>query len=374
MGCINNIVQKSRRPHWRSLNLVRYLTWTIIFLLSAVHAAAQQDTFRIFLVGDAGEDAVTGTTLKNLGSQLLRYPNSAVIFLGDNSYKDALGGIIPFGFKGFDSSSLAQKKIRSQLSILDGYHGYVYFTPGNHDWWNKTRYTTGRPKLKMEQSFIEENLEKNATIKNPGNTFLPKEGRPGPDYVELNDHRIRVIFLDTYRLILPGFAKDQPDTALHENKFYDDLDTLLRDATLRRQRVVVIAHHPVYWTGPHQEKVKNDRLFSRIKASDINFPSYKAMSTRLRALLQHYPGIYYAAGHVHGLYYNFPADSIHYIISGAGSKIHRVSEKELKRYGPAGPGEVPMWNNKGFFEIDFMTGKENLFMYHNEGSQKLVLP
>ncbi|HMH34221.1 MAG TPA: hypothetical protein VK543_14385 [Puia sp.] len=96
-------------------------------MFSSIPSIAQQQSFKVFLVGDAGEDATTGETLKNLGKQLLANPNSVVIFLGDNCYKSDLWGIIPYGFKGFDSSKLTRKKIMSQLDILTNYKGHVFF-------------------------------------------------------------------------------------------------------------------------------------------------------------------------------------------------------------------------------------------------------
>ena len=93
-----------------------------------------QEPFKIFLVGDAGDHEESGETLINLHKELVKFPNSAVVFLGDNSYKDDLWGILAFGFKGFDSSKNTMEKIRSQLSLLDNYKGSAFFIPGNHDW------------------------------------------------------------------------------------------------------------------------------------------------------------------------------------------------------------------------------------------------
>src|SRR5450755_4178121 len=135
-----------------------------------------QNTFKIYLIGDAGDHKEAGETLKNIQKELIQNPNSAVIFLGDNSYKNIMWGIIPVGFKGFDSSRTTIEKVNSQLAMLENYKGYVYFIPGNHDWWNRTTYEKGRQKLAMEESFIEKNLKRNTSIANPDNVFLPKNG------------------------------------------------------------------------------------------------------------------------------------------------------------------------------------------------------
>ncbi|HLG33300.1 MAG TPA: metallophosphoesterase [Bacteroidia bacterium] len=107
----------------------------ILFLLLAGECFSQSLSFKVFLIGDAGDSKVTGETLDSLKSQLLANPNSAVIFLGDNSYRGGLWGILPSGFRGYDGSNGTQAKIKSQLNILDEYKGAAYFIPGNHDWW-----------------------------------------------------------------------------------------------------------------------------------------------------------------------------------------------------------------------------------------------
>lgn len=180
---------------------------TISILCLLINSLRAQDGFKIYMIGDAGDHEETEGTLKNLQKELIKNPKSAVIFMGDNSYKDILWGIIPFGFKGFDSTKNTIDKIRSQLDVLNQYQGSAYFIPGNHDWWNRTTYEKGRPKLAMEESFIEKNLMQHSSIANPGKVFLPENGNYGPDFVELNHQSIRLIFIDTYRIIQTGIKK-----------------------------------------------------------------------------------------------------------------------------------------------------------------------
>src|SRR5664279_4596196 len=132
---------------------LRLAFYTFCTLLLSVQWGFTQNSFKIFFVGDAGDHEESGETLVNLRKELLRNPNSAVVFLGDNCYKNILWGIIPFGYKGFDSTQNTIGKINSQLALLDHYQGSAFFTPGNHDWWNRMTYERGLPKLKMEESF-----------------------------------------------------------------------------------------------------------------------------------------------------------------------------------------------------------------------------
>jgi UDP-2,3-diacylglucosamine pyrophosphatase LpxH len=348
----------------------RYIQLLLFFLLFIGKANAQELPFKVFLVGDAGEVGDNKTTMNSLRQQLAGDAGGVVIFLGDNSYKNALGGLFPYGFKGFDSSTLTKNNILSQLDILKNYKGSVYFIPGNHDWWNLENYKVGKSKLKMEENFVEKNLKNNQSIVNPDNTFLPKDGNPGPDYVVVNHKTIRIIFIDTYRLIMQDFTKNPSGYQQTEKKFYDNLEQILEEAKQENQKVIVAAHHPVFYDGLDSETIRDPYILSRIKASSINFPSYKKMALHIRAILKKYPGLYYVSGHVHALQYTFPADGIHYIISGAGSKTLHVSESKIKKHIPNRDHEYSRWNTRGFFEIDFYQQSEKIFMYYEEGQKK----
>jgi UDP-2,3-diacylglucosamine pyrophosphatase LpxH len=353
----------------------RLFSWSflIFFLFFAQPASAQDHGFKVFLAGDAGEDDTTGETLKNLGIELIQYPNSAVVFLGDNCYKSDLWGIIPYGYKGFDGSKLTQRKVRSQLNILTNYKGYVFFVPGNHDWWNLTKLDKGLPALKKEESFIEANLSKNPTIANPGNTFLPRDGSPGPVCIDLDSGRLKLVLIDTYRLIITAFKKKEKDDFPIERIFYRQLDSVVKDAKARHQKLMVAGHHTLYAKGPNSKPLRNPYIFGRIKASNSSFPASSRMSGRIRHILKQYPGSYYVCGHVHSLQYFMPADSVHYIVSGAGSKISYVSPKTAGNNIP-GPGEeYLLWNVKGFFEVDFISPTEKIWLHYDNGSKLCII-
>jgi len=353
----------------RPLRLTIHTLWTLVLSLQIVSA---QNSFKIFLVGDAGDHEESGETLVNLRKELSASPNSAVVFLGDNCYKNILGGLIPFGYKGFDSSQSTIEKINSQLALVEHYQGSVFFIPGNHDWWNRLSYERGRPKLAMEEAYISKNLAENSGIANPGNTFLPKNGGYGPDYVELNHQTIRLIFIDTYRIVMTGIKKKK--IPQEELLFYDRLDSIIRAGFVLKQKIVIVAHHPVYSIGPLNKKFSHPYFFQRIKASYIQFPSYKTMTSKIASILYRYPGIYYASGHLHALQYFYTKDQVHYIISGAGSKENMLSEKEMIRYGKGpSPYDYLMWDTGGFFELEFDAGSTYTFLYYNNALLKCSL-
>lgn len=336
-----------------------------LFLLFSVHLLGQQPRFKLFLVGDAGEDELTGETLDSLKSKLHNNPNSAVVFLGDNSYKNIFFGLIP-SFKGFDSSRVAQRKMLSQLDILNGYKGSAYFVPGNHDWWNLTNFNRGKSKLKMEEGFIEANLKENSTIANPDATFFPKDGGPGPAVQLIDGGKVKLVFIDTDWLILLGFKSTPEANHDYALVFYHRLDSILTASEKEKQTTIIVAHHPVYSTGVVLAKpLKHPYLFKRIKQSFEQFPSYKAMADSIRSILEKHPGVYYACGHIHALQYHL-YNKVHYLISGAGSKTNHVKGKNANT-PPCNSNDCVLWNEQGFFEIDFYPGRQQVIMYHDYG-------
>ena len=320
----------------------------------------EKPTFRLFLIGDAGEDDTTEATMLDLRRELGEDTNSAVIFLGDNCYRNAMYGLLPMNVKGFDGSKITQNRVMSQLNILKGYGGSAYFIPGNHDWWNYTNLRLGKKALLMEETFIEDHL-KNSSLKNRSNTFIPDNGSPGPLYREFNNDRTRVIFIDSYRLILAeGDAKR--DTFLL-NAFYKNLKKMLMDGTAKKQKIVVVAHHPIHAKGKHSVPLAAwETLVRRLADANTNYPPYNRMALHLDSLLkeQHHPDIYYVAGHEHSLEYFFN-DSLHYLVSGAGSKVDLVDYKEI-----VNESDYFIWNEEGFFEIQFYGKFERVLMYHRK--------
>ena len=350
---------------------IKHTAFVFFILFYAFQLYAQQKPFKLFLVGDAGENELTGETLDSLKSKLKNNPNSAVVFLGDNAYKDVFFGLIP-GFKGFDSSRVSRKKMLSQLSILNGYKGSAYFVPGNHDWWNLTRFNQGKRKLKMEESFIEVNLRKNTTIANPDATFFPQNGSPGPAVQELDGGKVKIVFIDTDWLILLGFKHTPKQNFAFEPVFYHRLDSVLDASEREKQTVIVVAHHPVYSTGKVLAKpLKHPYLFARVKQSFEQFPSYKAMADSIRGILEKHPGAYYACGHIHALQYHLH-NGVHYLISGAGSKTNHVKGKNAKT-PPCNSTDCMLWNQQGFFEIDFYKTRPQVIMYHDYGRENYRL-
>lgn len=344
-------------------------------LLINSSSLSQNQPFRLFLIGDAGENAQTGKTLIALQKKLESDSNSAVVFLGDNSYKNLLLGLVHKGLKGYDNGKITKKKILSQLSILKNYKGYVYFVPGNHDWWNRINISRGKKALLKEELFIEKYLTDNTSCMNRNEeTFLPAGGDPGPASKVFNNQKLRIVFIDTQRLILAEMRSDSSEKEILR-QFYFRLDSTLTVGANNNEKIVVVAHHPVLAQGAHSDTLKVKKFTPpkgkhfnplknikyRIAASSLGFPPYHRMAHKIDSLLKknNQTGIIYATGHEHSLEYFFK-DGVRYLVSGAGSKIDSLDKDDHLDKSK----DYCLWNQEGFFEVDFFKDQEKIILYH----------
>src|SRR5215217_1725989 len=110
----------------RILNALSYsmkVFFSILFLLilqGSFHFTTAQ-SFTLYLIGDAGENITPGPALQLLEFKLKNESrNSAVIFLGDNSYEQ---GLFPEESRHREQSEL---ELHSQLGRLKEFRGQAY--------------------------------------------------------------------------------------------------------------------------------------------------------------------------------------------------------------------------------------------------------
>ncbi len=314
-------------------------------LIAAFPSHAQENAlpveapfYTLLLVGDAGEPQLKG---KDDNLLLLRHylqlagENSSVVFLGDNIYPAGLPGL------GAKDRLFSESKLVAQLKALESYRGEVFFIPGNHDWDRGGR--RGWEKVKIQERFVEEYLQN-------GNTFLPDMGCPGPVEVNLNDS-ITLVVIDTQWFLHPW---DKPDeTSDCQVADWSEVLIQLHDVLDRNKhkKVVVVSHHPMYSAGSHMgHSTWKDHIFPLTNLNnylyfplpvvgslyplyrrffgdiqDIPNPKYQQMRKCLMEVFKSHSDIVHAAGHEHALQYFFK-DSVHYVVSGSGSKETPVSK------------------------------------------------
>lgn len=349
-----------------------------VFLLAGFSGQAQDSLVHsIFLIGDAGKDSATTKNLRALEFEISRFPQSTVIFLGDNIYHDGLSGK-----DGSEKRKRQEKKILTQIKAVVGHTGKVYFIPGNHDW--KAGRWKGLETMQRQAEFVATELGKGESIKNE-RLFLPSTGLPGPEVEELTN-QVTMIAIDTqWWLHSQFFHKVKRPSGLNgketQDQFFKRLDSVMNVAHLAGQQIVIAAHHPLFSNGHHGSPKEPLRFLinytpfqifglmgvNRILVQDIPQPRYKRMKKRLLRILDNYPNVVFVSGHEHNLQYHTYGDD-HFLISGAGSK---VSELVGDRY----PAKFMEDRYHGFMRLDiYSDGRRNCYVYNGDlGSIEEVL-
>ena len=340
----------------------------ISFLFFSFLLQAQNTSFSVYLVGDAGEDTVSGKALLMLKEELLLKPNSAVVFMGDNVY--------PSGLKLKSPNSI--KHLESQLEILKEYKGQVYFIPGNHDW--DAQKAKGLKTLRHEQEYVERYLQNSSSCANKdAATFLPEGGFPGPATVMLND-KLRLIMIDT-QWFLQAHKKSYTGSVKQTKKiFYQQLDSLLVLSKKNNEQVIITAHHPMYTNGEHSKSREPLRFLvnytplqilglaglNRLFSQDLAQPKYKKMRKKILESINKYDNIIYASGHDHNLQC-FKEANNQYIVSGSGSKLSPLQKK--KKFNSLFQDD----SKTGFVKLDFSAdGKHTVTVYRVGEEKKLI--
>ncbi len=304
------------------------LFFSFIFFSLSVFAQSKTD-YSVYLIGDAGEDTVSGKALLMLKEELLNNSNSAIIFLGDNVY--------PAGLKANDRKSASH--LESQLSILKEYKGQAYFIPGNHDWAAQTRL--GLNRIQIQKEYVNEYLKMKSTVANKNeSTFLPVNGLPGPASVMLNND-LMIIMIDTQWFLHRNKKGKIGSKKNTEKLFYSHLDSLLNVAKRNNQQVIIAAHHPIFTNGQHSRSRQPFRFLInktpffilgfagmyRLYFQDISQPKYKKMRERMLTIFNKYDNIIYASGHDHNLQC-IKGNENRYIVSGSGSKLSPLNKRK----------------------------------------------
>ena len=314
----------------------------ILFILSLLpgvlysQTESEEVSHRFYLIGDAGNDTTSGQTLLNLKARLKDDPLSTVIFLGDNVYHQGLEIGNPKSLTYLKS----EKKLLSQLSVVQNFGGNVYFVPGNHDW--KAGKWQGLKAITKMSKYIEENLDLTSIRNKNEQNFVPTAGFPGPFTTTIADG-VRIIVIDSQwglqkQLFHPVGRNKSSRKTLEE--LYGEIDSLLNLASMNKELVIFAAHHPIYTIGEHNSRKEPLRFLvnytplqlfgllglNRWLIQDVHQPRYRRYRENILRLFDKYNNIIYVAGHEHNLQY-FNRGMNRYIVSGSGSKISAIRKK-----------------------------------------------
>lgn len=343
----------------------------IALALNRYHASAQE--YAVYLIGDAGKDTISGPALQMLDNLLTREgKNASVIFLGDNVY--------PRGLEkpGSHNRKITEKKILSQLQVVDSFTGKFFMIPGNHDW-RKSGWK-GLQQLSYEEEFINAYFsKKETTIANPSTCFLPSNGLPGPSSIQLDSAaKLRLIIYDPqWWLHQQSFHKvgSIPNHSKQElqSQFFKQLNKELQSAESNSETVIIAGHHPLMTAGEHARlsqplhfittyvpPFQVFRLFglNRLFRQDLQSNAYRKLADSMLAVIQQRQALIYAAGHDHNLQYSIDKMNNVFIVSGAGSSTTPFDPKASYR---------PDWKDDrstGFFKLIFnATGLKSIYVF-----------
>lgn len=317
-------------------------------------------THTIYLVGDAGYLPHTGVNpvLTYLQSHLPGADASTtVLFLGDNIYPKGM----PEPSSG-EKREAAERSIRAQMDAVADFKGKVIFIAGNHDW------ASGLAGRRRQEQYVEEYLNSKKGMQDEeekgwNNYFLPDEGCPGPEVVEVDDQLVLILIDSQWWL-----ADWDRQPGIHEGceiksrgHFVFEIENVLRK--YRHKNVVVALHHPPYTNGSHGGKFHIKQHFFPLTDLDpklyIPLPVLGSLAAGLRAYVGsrqdmangEYKALMHAllkgakkngryifvSGHEHALQY-LENDDQAFVVSGSGSKVSPVSLGKGARFAYGAPG------------------------------------
>jgi len=348
------------RDYWsfRSILLFIFLS---ISLGSQAQLDSEKPTFSLFLIGDAGAEENSDSLLRVFHLAVNRsVEKSAVIFLGDNIYPLGLSN------KNNESRSSEEQILDKQLLPLKEYNGKTFVIPGNHDYARGRKY--GYKHLLNQQQYIDSTMG--------DSTFAPFNACPGPEEIKLSDE-VTLILMDTEWLLYAHQEKlsFRGCGCNSSDEFFVSLEDIIRRNY--DKKIIIAGHHPVQTYGNHGGKFNlGDHVFplthvkdwmylplpiigslypfSRqmgLSSQDINHPVNKKMRTVFEELFRKHPNLIYASGHEHSLQYSYK-DSVHYVVSGSGSKSTYVRKGKYSEF---------VSNKKGFVKVEYYnSGKVQL--------------
>jgi hypothetical protein len=328
--------------------------------------------YRVFLVGDAGNDTVPGKTLRLLHTLAGGQDSTTVVFLGDNIYP-----------QGYDGKAVSAKKLQVQIDAVDSCD-HLLFVPGNHDWLAQKR--KGQKALRKQGVYLATQIPSDTVDgKLVANGLFPADG-PGP-WTQVVAPNVRIVTIDT-QWWLQGYPfhwvqkQDGMTVRKRYEKMLHDLDSIFTVAEKNKEQVILCAHHPVYTNGEHggyRNRFLHGMLnytplqifglmgLNRVLTQAMVHPRYKHMREDLLAVFAKHKNLIFAAGHEHNLQLFKDAQQNYFIVSGSGSKISEIKSSQF-------PSEYQNGTDHGFFCVEFLrNGSRRIVVYTDDGRRNVLV-
>lgn len=306
--------------------------------------APESIVHRIYLIGDGGNAPMNGSTplLKELTSQLSteKIPSSCV-WLGDNIYPV---GLAPENHPDY---ALGKHRLLVQAETGLGFNGRIYFIPGNHDW-----YEYGLDGLNRQEELLEGFLELNKIHKKQlkESYFLPNNGCPGPEVIEI-EKNVLLVIIDSQWYLSESRKQNKSQCSISSlsemnNKLLDIFESN------KDKSIILVCHHPLYTFGKHGGYYSlKENLFpfsqlspgliiplpisgflfnnlrAKISPQDTRNKYYLNYTDNIMETITGHGNVIVASGHEHNLQLILK-NKIPLIISGSGSKTTKVEMGE----------------------------------------------
>ncbi len=337
--------------------------------------AGQTDTVRtrLYLIGDTGKKATASKNYLQFSHFISTDTPSCVLFLGDNIYPK---GIRPVGHK-YHATDV--QKLIIQLNLLKHHRGQFYMIPGNHDW--QMGKSKGLEYVQRQSDMV------NAYIRDSLKQYSPEQahyfkyaGLPGPEKIELDG--ITLIVFDTdwwvHQQLFHPVKTIENSRKKTEQLFFQQLDADLQEATEKRQKVLIVTHHPLYLSGKNALRLQPLRFFInytpmallgvmgmyRAARGMSPQPSYKRMVKKFEQHIAPYPHVIWVSGHDHDQQL-IHKNNVTQIVCGNGGEHICVKNRP----------KMVAWHNDttcGFGKIELSTsGALTLFFYDDAGKELL---
>jgi len=340
----------------------------VIFLIYSDSCLAQDDDSVnqvVYMIGNTATSEIKELQLASLKKQIMTEEGPFTLL--------HLGDIVKPG-----NPDSWESELDHIFKLLDGReNGQVIFTPGDKDWNN-----SGRDGLKTVRE-LETLVEKQ---KDGANIFIPSEGCPGPELIDLSP-TLRLIVINTHWWLHPFDIPEAPDAEcsnLTKEEFVESLEEAIEESEGRN--VLIVGHHPVKSAGvygghmtfethlfPFADVKPGNRIPVPVLGSfhaayrqnvgtvrDMANENYQEFINHMSDVLARHPGLVYASAHDYSLQL-LEYEKAYQIVSGS------IIENE-----PTGkePGELFASSQNGYAKLEYYGSGKIKISFYKAGEQK----
>ncbi len=341
-----------------------------IFLVSSECCLAQDDEIVdhvLYMIGNTATSEINEAQLASLQKQLLAEEIPFTLL--------HLGDIVKPG-----NPENWKSELDHIFKLVDGReNGQVIFTPGDKDWSN-----SGRGGLKTVRE-LEKLVE---SQKDGANIFLPSDGCPGPELIDLSP-TLRLIVINTHWWMHPFDIPEAPDadcSNLTKEEFIESLEESIEESEGRN--ILIVGHHPVKSAGvygghmtlethlfPFADENPGNRIPVPFLGSfhaayrqnvgtvrDMANENYQEFIDHMSDVLARHPGLVYTSAHDYSLQL-LEFEEGYQIVSGSIIENAHTGKE---------PGELFTSSQFGYTKLEYYSSGKIGISFYETGEQESI--